>query len=35
MLFVAIDRLSKQLYLISCYKTINTRDIAELFLKYI
>jgi hypothetical protein len=35
MLFVVIDRLSKQLYLIPCYKTINTRDIAKLFLKYI
>jgi hypothetical protein len=35
MLFVVIDRLSKQLYLILCYKTINTRDIAKLFFKYI
>jgi hypothetical protein len=35
MLFVVIDRLSKQLYFIPCYKTINTRDIAKLFLKYI
>jgi hypothetical protein len=34
-LFVVIDRLSKQLYLIPCYKTINARGIAELFLKYI
>jgi hypothetical protein len=35
MLFVVIDRLSKQSYLISCHKTINARGIAELFLKYI
>jgi hypothetical protein len=35
MLFVVIDRLSKQSYSIPCYKTINARDIAELFLKYI
>jgi hypothetical protein len=35
MLFVVIDRLSKQLYSIPCHKTINTRGIAELFLKYI
>jgi hypothetical protein len=35
MLFVVIDRLSKQSYLIPCYKTINARGIAELFLKYI
>jgi hypothetical protein len=35
MLFVIIDRLSKQLYLISYYKTINICDIAKLFLKYI
>jgi hypothetical protein len=33
--FVVIDCLSKQLYLIPCYKTINTRDIAKLFFKYI
>jgi hypothetical protein len=35
MLFVVIDRLSKQSYLIPCYKTINARGMAELFLKYI
>jgi hypothetical protein len=35
MLFVVIDRLNKQSYLIPCHKTINTRGIAELFLKYI
>jgi hypothetical protein len=35
MLFVVIDCLSKQLYSIPCHKTINTRGIAELFLKYI
>jgi hypothetical protein len=35
MLFVVIDRLSKQLYSISCHKTINARGMAELFLKYI
>ena len=35
MLFVVVDRLSKQLYSISCYKTINTREMTELFLKYI
>jgi hypothetical protein len=35
MFFVVIDCLSKQSYLIPCYKTINTYDIAELFLKYI
>jgi hypothetical protein len=35
MLFVVIDRLSKQLYSIPCYKTINIQRIAELFLKYI
>jgi hypothetical protein len=35
MLFVVINRLSKQSYSILCYKIINTRGIAELFLKYI
>jgi hypothetical protein len=35
MLFVVINRLSKQSYLIPCHKTINTRGMAELFLKYI
>jgi transposase InsO family protein len=35
MLFVVIDRLSKQSYLIPCHKTINARGMAELFLKYI
>jgi hypothetical protein len=35
MLFVVINRLSKQLYSIPYYKTINTCDIAKLFLKYI
>jgi hypothetical protein len=35
MLFVVIDRLSKQSYLIPCYKTINAHGMAELFLKYI
>jgi hypothetical protein len=35
MLFVVIDCLSKQLYLILYYKTINTHNIAKLFLKYI
>jgi hypothetical protein len=35
MLFIVIDRLSKQLYLIPCYKTINTHSIAKLFFKYI
>ena len=34
-LFVVIDHLSKQLYSIPYYKTINARSIAELFLKYI
>jgi hypothetical protein len=35
MLFIVVDRLSKQLYLIPYYKTINTHGIAELFLKHI
>jgi hypothetical protein len=35
MLFVVINRLSKQSYSIPCYKTINTHSIAKLFLKYI
>jgi hypothetical protein len=35
MLFVIIDRLSKQSYSIPCHKTINTHGMAELFLKYI
>jgi hypothetical protein len=35
MLFVVIDRLSKQSYSIPCHKTINTRGMAELFFKYI
>ena len=35
MLFVMVDRLSKQSYLIPYHKTINARGIAELFLKYI
>ena len=35
MLFVVVDRLSKQLYSIPYYKIINTRGITELFLKYI
>ena len=35
MLFVVIDCLSKQLYLISYHKTINVYSIAKLFLKYI
>jgi hypothetical protein len=35
MLFVVIDRLSKQLYFILYHKTINTHGIAKLFLKYI
>jgi hypothetical protein len=35
MLFVVIDRLSKQSYLIPYHKTINIRGMAELFLKYI
>jgi len=35
MLFVVIDRLSKQSYSIPCHKTINARGMAELFLKYI
>ena len=35
MLFVVIDRLSKQLYSIPYYKIINARSMAELFLKYI
>jgi hypothetical protein len=35
MLFVVINRLSKQLYSIPCHKTINVYNIAELFLKYI
>ena len=35
MLFVVVDRLSKQLYSIPCHKTINARGMAELFLKYI
>ena len=35
MLFVVVDRLSKQLYSIPCHKTINAREMAELFLKYI
>jgi hypothetical protein len=34
-LFVVIDRLSKQSYFIPCHKTINVRGMAELFLKYI
>src|SRR5437764_90862 len=35
MLFVVINRLSKQLYSIPCHKTINARGMAKLFLKYI
>jgi hypothetical protein len=35
MLFVVVDRLSKQSYSIPCYKTINARGMAELFLKHI
>ena len=35
MLFVVMDRLSKQSYSIPCHKTINARGMAELFLKYI
>jgi hypothetical protein len=35
MLFVVINRLSKQLYSIPCHKTINTHNITKLFLKYI
>jgi hypothetical protein len=35
MLFVVIDRLSKQSYSIPYHKTINARGMAELFLKYI
>jgi hypothetical protein len=35
MFFIVINRLSKQLYLIPYYKTINVYGIAELFLKYI
>ena len=35
MLFVVIDRLSKQSYSIPCHKTITARGMAELFLKYI
>jgi hypothetical protein len=35
MLFVVIDCLSKQSYLIPYHKTINVHSIAELFLKYI
>ena len=35
MLFVVVDRLSKQSYSIPCHKTINVRGMAELFLKYI
>ena len=35
MLFVIVDRLSKQSYSIPCHKTINARGMAELFLKYI
>ena len=35
MLFVVVDRLSKQSYSIPCHKTINARGMAELFLKYI
>ena len=34
-LFIVINRLSKQSYSIPYYKTIDTRGIAELFLKYI
>jgi hypothetical protein len=33
-LFVVIDRLSKQSYLVPCHRTINTRVMAELF-KYV
>jgi hypothetical protein len=35
MFFIVINCLSKQLYLIPYYKTINTYNIAKLFLKYI
>ena len=35
MLFVIINYLSKQLYLIPYYKTINIQGIAKLFLKHI
>jgi hypothetical protein len=33
MLFDVINRVSKQSYSVPCHKTINARDIAELFLK--
>jgi hypothetical protein len=33
MLFVVINRVSKQSYSVPCHKTINARDMAELFLK--
>jgi hypothetical protein len=35
MLFIVVNRLSKQLYLIPYHKTINIRGMAELFLKHI
>ena len=35
MLFVVVNHLSKQLYSIPCYKTINAHSMAKLFLKYI
>ena len=34
-LFVVIDRLSKQAVSVPCYKTVNARDLAELFLKHV
>ena len=34
-LFVVIDRLSKQVVSVPYYKTVNARDLAELFLKYV
>ena len=34
-LFVVMDRLSKQAVSVPCHKTVNARDLAELFLKYV
>ena len=34
-LFVVMDRLSKQAVSVPCYKTVNARDLAELFLKHV
>ena len=34
-LFVVMNRLSKQVVSVPYHKTVNARDLAELFLKYV